>query len=307
MPAEIQVTRWVCPFPSRGFLRRAWSAVAAMRHQGDVNHVTGDVHFLTYFLDRRRTILTVHDCIMVERARGLKRLLLWSFWLWLPEKRCARIVAISEEGKRRILRQVNCRPDKIVVVHNPVSDSFRPVEKPFNAKGPRILQVGTKANKNIERLAEALHGLDVTLVIVGPLSAMQKAVLDRHGIRAETTPRLTDDEIRGEYERCDILAFCSTAEGFGLPIIEAQGVGRPVVASGIPPITEVAGDAASYADPLDPHSIRRAFRAVIENAEFRADLVRKGFENMRRFRSAAVAARYAALYHEIAENARGRT
>ena len=84
---------------SRGLLPRLSDALRARRYRGKVNHVLGDVHYLTLFLPRKSTILTIHDCEMIHRASGLKRFILWLFWIRLPVARAgnARRVAGTRE------------------------------------------------------------------------------------------------------------------------------------------------------------------------------------------------------------------
>jgi glycosyltransferase involved in cell wall biosynthesis len=53
-----------------------------------------------------------------------------------------------------------------------------------------------------------------------------------------------------EYNKSDILAFVSTSEGFGMPILEANAVGRVVVTSNITSMPEVANNAAHYVNPF---------------------------------------------------------
>ena len=64
-------------FFSKGIFRRLIDAVLAIRFQSDVNHVTGDVHYLTYFLRRKNTILTILDCVPLETYSGVKFYLFW--------------------------------------------------------------------------------------------------------------------------------------------------------------------------------------------------------------------------------------
>lgn len=299
MPSDIEVCTCVSRFLSRGLLRRFYDMVRALRYQGDVNHVTGDVHFIAYLLNRRCTILTIHDCEMLERSRGVKYWLLWFFWFWLAEKRCCVIVAISAETKKQVMRYVHCDPDKIVIVYNPVSNDFQPFPKPFNQERPRLLQIGTKANKNIDRVAQALSGLNVTLVIVGQLSRRQATLLSKYALSYENYVGLSTEALVDEYRSCDMLIFASTSEGFGLPIVEAQAIGRLVVTSRISSMPEVAGDAACLVDPFDVASIRAGIVKVIEDASYRDELVQRGWQNVRRFRIAEVAAKYADLYRAM--------
>ena len=143
LPRDIEVDTLVNRHFSQGLWVRLTDMLRASRHQGQVNHVTGDVHYLTYLLDSKRTVLTIHDCVSLERLRGIKRWMLWLFWYWLPEKRCSAITVISQSTKEELLRYLKCTPGKITVIHNPVSDEFTATPKEINCHCPRILQVGT--------------------------------------------------------------------------------------------------------------------------------------------------------------------
>lgn len=299
MPSDIKVTACTSRFASRGFWRRLYDIFRARRWQGDVNHVTGDVHFLTYLLAKGRTILTIHDCGTLENVRGLKRFLLWLLWYWLPEKRSAAIVVISEATKQRVLYHLGCDASKLIVIHNPVSDEFRPSPKTFNQENPRLLIVGTTVNKNIERTAQALAKLNCHVVIIGVLSESQIGALEANAVCYENHAGLSREALIEQYGRSDMVVFASTYEGFGLPIIEANAVGRAVVTSNTTSMPEIAGDAACLVDPFDGASIRAGILRVIEDAAYRDDLVARGFENVKRFRIDLVAARYADLYRTI--------
>jgi glycosyltransferase involved in cell wall biosynthesis len=167
---------------------------------------------------------------------------------------------------------------------------------------PHILQVGTGANKNVSRVAEALRGIDCELYIVGHLHDEDRRQLERCGIRYRESRELTDEQMLEAYWDSDLVVFASTYEGFGLPIIEANAAGRAVITSDLAPMNEVAGGAAALADPYDPASIRAAIRRVIEDAAFREELIEKGFHNAARFGAGQIAAQYAALYREMRQN-----
>ncbi len=304
LPSDIQVESRVNRHFSRGVLGRLSDALTAAGSQRDVNHVTGDVHYLTYFLDRRRTVLTILDCIALERSAGVKFWLLWLFWFWLPEKRCAMIPVISEATRQQVLKYLRCDPNKVRVIHCNVSDEFQPAPKPFASDCPRILHVGTPENKNLERHVAALEDIRCRLVIIGQLSLSQTATLQRYRIQYENLSRLSREALVAEYQRCDLLLFASTYEGFGLPIIEAQAVGRPVVTSNLWSMPEVGGEGACLVNPFDVASIRAGVQKVLSDAEYRAALIAQGLENVKRFRTNVIAEQYAALYREVYERSR---
>jgi glycosyltransferase involved in cell wall biosynthesis len=305
LPPDISVQVRISRYYSRGLWGRFYDAVAASRHQGDVNHITGDVHFLTYFLSKHRTVLTVHDCGLLETLRGVRRWVFWLFWFWLPEKRCAVITVVSEATKLQLLRYLQCDPDKVWVIHNNVSTEFQSAPASFDTARPTLLQIGTTENKNIERLAEALNGLNCELVVIGQLNPNQQSALNLNMVRFEMRVGLSREELLGEYRRCDMLVFVSTYEGFGLPIVEANAVGRPVVTSNLLSMPEVAGDAACLVDPFDVMSIRAGIRRVIDDAQYREQLVARGFVNAERFRVESIATQYADLNRKIHQQASG--
>lgn len=300
LPDDIVARVQHCSFESRGIVNRLCDAWAARRHQGDVNHITGDVHYLAYFLKPARTVITMHDCIGLDRTKGLKHWLLWLFWYWLPGRRCRLIVTVSNAAKERLLAYLRCPADKIRVIHNPVGAEYRPSPKAFDDQRPKILFVGTMENKNLDRMAEALAGISCEAVILGQMSARQVAAFQLAGVSFTTRFNLPREGVVSCYQECDFLAFASAYEGFGLPIIEAQAVGRPVVTSNLHSMPEVAGGAACLVDPFDVASIREGFLKVIRDREYCDALVQRGFVNARRFSVRDVAARYAAIYREVA-------
>lgn len=300
LPDDVHVNLWECRHESKGLLGRLADIWGASRSQNEVNHVTGDVHYITYLMKKRNTILTVHDCVSIDRSVGLKRFLLWLFWYWLPEKCSGTIVVISEATKRQFLTHVRCDPKKVVVLHNPVSHAFVPVPKAAFPERPTLLIVGTSEHKNIPRMIEAARGMPVRWVVVGRLSPAQRQAIEQSGAEYVNFVNLGQKELVEQYVNSDVVMFASTYEGFGLPIVEAQAVGRPVLTSNVWSMPEVAGDGACIVDPFDVSSIRAGLRRIIEDHDYRRDLVEAGYANVARFHVQAVASRYAELYRRVA-------
>jgi glycosyltransferase involved in cell wall biosynthesis len=302
LPEDMEYQISIARFESRGILRRVYNMLEAAFRQSDVNHVTGDVHYLSYFLRRNRTLLTIHDCVSLERLKGLKKKIFFFLWYWLPDKRVALISVISESTKNEVLRYLKCNPVKIKVVPNCVSSEFKPFPRVFDSKKPNILQVGTSENKNLLRIAEALEGIPCHLQIVGRLSNIQETTLKQFGIKFSTVANISDQEMVEIYRQCDLLVFASTYEGFGLPILEAQATGRPVITSNISSMPQVAGNAACLVDPFNIQSIRSGILKVIREAGYREELIENGFKNVERFSPKKIADEYVKLYKEIMGN-----
>ena len=297
----------VAPCCSSGVLRRAWIAWHARRHQAEINHVTGDTNFTALTLDGKRTILTNHDCAYIVHSSGLRRWLLGLIWLKLPVRHVAAVTTVSSQIKEEIIRFTGCPPEKVHVIPNAVPREFQPVVKPFNAQQPRILHLGTAANKNLPRLIEALAGRICILVIVGPIGDDVRRQLEESRVQYENFVNLPGPAVRREYEQCDLVAFVSLYEGFGVPILEAQAVGRPVLTSDRRPMSEVAGEGACLVDPVDVKSIRAGIDRLIDDDAYRARLIGLGFENVKRYQPERVAQQYLALYEQVLAQAGRRT
>jgi glycosyltransferase involved in cell wall biosynthesis len=288
---------------SKGILPRVCDMIAAARNAGDVNHVTGDIHYITYLLRRKRTILTVLDCVTLGRLHGWRRSVFWFFWYWLPLRRACHVTAISEYTKEELLRCVRYPSDRVSVIYPSVSEEFSYYDKPLALSRPRILQIGTSANKNLLRVIEALRGLRCQLVVIGEVSAEISKALAREGIEWENHVGLSRPQLVDQYRKADLVMFASTYEGFGLPIVEANAVGRPVITSNVCAMPEVAGDAALIVDPFDVHSIRAGVKRLCADPEYCQQLVRAGLVNVERFRISKAARQYVELYRRIADGA----
>ncbi|HVY74777.1 MAG TPA: glycosyltransferase family 1 protein [Puia sp.] len=288
-------------YESSGLFKRIYNCLEVIGKQGQVNHVTGDINYIGLFLRRRKTIQTILDCVHLSSSKGIRHAILRLFWVTIPVHRARFVTAISESTKHEILKYVKCNPDKIKVIPVAISDKFVQKKKSFNRENPRLLQIGTAPNKNIQRLAEALQGIPCILDIVGKQDRELEELLKKRGIRYQYSSGLSDDEIIEKYEQADIVTLVSTYEGFGMPILEAQAVGRPVITSNIYSMPEVAGDAACLVDPFDIQSIRAGIMKIIDKADYRENLVRKGYENVKRFDPRAIALQYLKLYGEIIE------
>ncbi len=299
LPDRFDVEVVVTSGRNQGVIPRLKTMLEARRIEADVVHVTGDINYAAILMNRHRSVVTIHDTEFLDRSSGLKRFAYAWLWLRLPMWR-AGIVTVGSEGTKQDLVRVEPRAEgKIRVIPHPIGEGFEAVPRETPAR-PTVLLVGTWPTKNVLRSAAALAGIDCRVRIIGGLDADQEVALKEAGLDYEALTGLDDEAVRALYAGCDVLLFPSLKEGFGLPIIEAQAVGRPVVTSSIPPLPEVAGEAACFVDPYDTESIRSGVTRVLTDESYRSDLVRRGLVNVERFAPQTVAAAYAAVYDEIA-------
>jgi glycosyltransferase involved in cell wall biosynthesis len=284
---------------SQGLWKRVYNTIDSAFHQGEVNHITGDVHYIAVFMKKSKTILTIHDLRILSMGAGLRRAVLKFFWFTMPAMRVRYITVISEFIKQELIRETGIKAEKILVVYDCISSDIKQCPREFTASGPVILQIGTTPNKNLQRVIPALEGLDVTLVIIGKLTDEQTLLLEKHRIRYENFYNLPYNEVLDHYRNADIVLFASLYEGFGLPILEANAIGRPVITGNNTSLPEVAGEAALVIDVESIDAIREAVTQLIKDDSLRAGLIQKGFENVKRFQTEAIGRQFAGIYEQI--------
>ena len=297
----VGVRRLELPYISTGIvsvLRNIWFVARGRRTQ--VIHITGDVHYAALMCLFSKTIITIHDCVVLQRGTGFKRFVLWTLWFGLPVRLASAIVVISEQTKNELLKTVSVPEQKISVIPNFVDPAFAFSERPFASELPRILHVGTTPNKNLSRVVAALGDIPCVLVIVGQLPQAILSDLQARGVRYENFVGVDHTTIMRLYEDADIISFPSTYEGFGMPILEGQAVGRPVLTSNLEPMRSVAGyDGALLVDPYSVDAIREGFLSLLGNELQRASLIAAGKKNSSGYTLESVAAGYLKVYQKL--------
>jgi glycosyltransferase involved in cell wall biosynthesis len=233
--------------------------------------------------------------------------------------RADHVLADSLATRADLIELYRTPPEKISVLYCGVNEVFQPVRditilRAVRARyrlgeGPFILAVGTlQPRKNYSRLLQAFAQLgepDVKLCIAGGKGWMYDAIFAeverlRLGERVVFPGFVADGDLPALYSAASLLAYPSTYEGFGLPILEAFACGTPVVTSTAACLPEVAGDAALLVAPTDVAALADALRRAYGDVALRDRLIRAGTTRVRQFTWPASARQLVELYQRLA-------
>jgi len=112
-------------------------------------------------------------------------------------------------------------------------------------------------------------------------------------------------EIRALFQNCLALVFPSLFEGYGMPVVEAMHLGKPVLCSNVTSLPEIAGDAVLYFDPNDATDIARALLAVASQPSLRAALAQAAADRKPLFSARARAIETLTVYQRVYEEIYG--
>jgi glycosyltransferase involved in cell wall biosynthesis len=281
---------------------RVMNIFYAGKYSSDVNHITGDINYIALGLKPHNTVLTIHDFGYFENPvhHPFTKFIYKLFWLTLPLRRVDYITTVSFFSKNKILQYFPFLEKKIRVIYNPVDEKFLPIPKVINKEKPTILAIGTGDHKNFHRLIAAVRNIPCKICFIGKLNELLLQQLKEQGTEYENYFNISREEVIEKYITSDILFFASLYEGFGMPIIEANAVGRPVITSNCASMPETAGEAALIVDPYSVQDIREAILVLVKDDLKREELILKGFENCKRFAIGKIVNDYISLYKEIA-------
>jgi glycosyltransferase involved in cell wall biosynthesis len=250
----------------------------------------------------------------------------WAYFLWaVPDSlaRARRVLCVSQTTADEMRRRVPSTRDKLRAVPHGVTALFRPLANRDTAGAraselvgssePFLLSIGgVSPNKNhfrtLRAFAAAFPGRSrVRLAVVNRFGdpARLQALARELGVAARyvSLGSPSDDDLVCLLNSATALSFCSTVEGFGLPILEAMACGCPVITSTTSCMPEVAGDAALLVDPYDVADIARAMRRLVHHRRLRQELAARGLERARLFTWARAAQATLEVYDECLKSA----
>ncbi|MBS0339020.1 MAG: glycosyltransferase family 4 protein [Proteobacteria bacterium] len=277
-------------------------------------------------LARHASVLTCHDVIAIQAARGIVRDWQVGFTGRIFQKLIAggfafadRLVCVSAATHREVLALGLAEAARMQVVPMGLNNEFGllpadAVRKCLAAHGldpqaPYLLHVGHEHPRK-NRMAvlasfaqlhkDAASSPVQHLVFVGSALTQEMIALiaSQPGLaeRVHVLRDVSHEDLRALYCGAAALLFPSLQEGFGWPVIEAQACGCPVFASDLPPMNEIGSAAAAYVDPKDPAAIAKAIREAVPRL---AAMREGGLANAAHYSAAHMAARYVDQYREV--------
>ncbi len=215
-------------------------------------------------------------------------------------KNARKIIVPSENTGKDLVKFYKINPDKIAAIPHGVAEypAMAGEKKETGNNGERhILFIGRlEARKNISRLVEAFNIFkeknsavkNVKLVLAGKrgvgFDKIRKTIVDS-AYRSDIILKgyVSETEKNKLLKNALVFAYPSLYEGFGLPILEAQSMGAPVLTSNASSIPEVAGEGAVLIDPESVGEIANALTSLTVNSDLRKKVIASGFHNIKRF------------------------
>ncbi|HUX75146.1 MAG TPA: glycosyltransferase family 1 protein [Anaerolineae bacterium] len=250
----------------------------------------------------RASLVTVHDLgyLYFPDAHPWRQRVYLDLSTRWNARVAAHVLADSEATRADLVARYGTPPDKVTVAYPGRDETLGPVRDPaaiaavkacYGVIGDYYLYLGTlQPRKNLARLIAAFAGLETEAVLVlagkrGWLYADLFAQVRRLGLEGRVLfPGYVADEDKASLLSGALaFVFPSLYEGFGLPVLEAQACGCPVVTSATSSLPEVAGDAALLVDPGDAGAITAGMARVAADPGLRETLIARGHANVRRF------------------------
>ncbi len=297
--------------PPKNSTSPIWRSVGVVlelvRNKIDIFH--GLSHELPFGLKENgiKSIVTIHDLIFLVKPAYYNFFdrIIYTYKSKYACKHADRIIAISEQTKKDIIRFYHTDPAKIDVIYQSCDDQFKTlvgeserelIRKKYQLPENYLLNVGTiEARKNLMLIIKALPLIDSAypLVVIGKETkyinqikkeivtlGLQKRVIFLKDIPFSDLPCL--------YQMSSTFIYPSEYEGFGIPIIEALYGKVPVIATTGSCLEEAGGPDSVYVSPTDSRALAEAVNNILKTKEAITERTEKGLKYVQRFNTDVV-------------------
>jgi len=274
------------------------------------------------------TVVTIHDVTPLIFSKnfppGIKGRLNF-FWQKIALNSVKAVITDSLSSKKDINKYLGVPESKIFSIPLAPARHFQQIKDSQFLKNIRdkydlpkqfVLYTGNiNWNKNLINLSQACIESGVDLVLLGS-GFEKKEGLDHAELSSykeflskySNNPKIhikgfvPDEDLVAILNQAEILLLPSFYEGFGLPILEAQACGVPVITSNLSSMPEVAGEGAILVDPQSVTSVSQAINNILSNTQIRDNLIRLGLENVKKYSWEQTARETAEVYHSVIKN-----
>lgn len=302
---ESRVLRWLA-LGRRNFWTQIRLSAEMLLNPPDIFFSPG---YTLPFLHPKKSYVMIHDIAFMHRPEDYSpseaKFLQWITRYTL--KRAFAVLTPSEYTKKDLIETFQFPAEKIFPVPLAANKAFLSknidtslkdkVKKLYRITSPYIIYIGRlQAKKNISGIIESFaqihrkapHFSSLKLVLVGPPNygweKAQQIIQKNHLSDAVLLLNYVDQKyLPALLSQAEALIFPSFYEGFGIPILEAQMCGVPVITSNTTSMPEVAGEGALLVDPLNTAEIAQALQEVLTNQEKRNQLIEKGYQNAKNY------------------------
>ncbi|APU08801.1 glycosyl transferase family 1 [Cellulophaga lytica] len=247
-----------------------------------------------------KSIVTIHDLIFITHPQYYSAInrFIYTLKFKYAVKNATKIIAISEQTKKDILKYSNISSDKITVVYQGCNSVFKKeystsekekVKVKYNLPNQFILNVGTiQERKNALLIVKAINGTKNKLVLIGNEEGHAKKIrefITEHNLEDQVyfLKNVELKELAIIYQLATVFCYPSLCEGFGIPIIEALYSKTPVITTMGNCFPEAGGPHSLYIEPNDSDDLKIKINFLFSNPNERESITKKGLEYAQKF------------------------
>jgi glycosyltransferase involved in cell wall biosynthesis len=318
---------WLKGIMGMRYARLVLYPLQAARQNASIYHIIDHGYgHLIHFLDRHKTLVTVHDLIPLLHWKGhipgVKpgRIPIIQIFSFLALKHARHLVAVSENTKKDLVSYLGCDAERISVIYSGVDKAFKPLDidkdelaQSFGLNNEknvkRILLSGSQIHKNHQlalKVASTLrlkYSMNIQIIKTGIPTQDWQQQIHEYGLTGQVINlgNIPRSDMPGLVNLADVLLFPSFYEGFGWPPLEAMACGTPIVAANTASLPEVMGNTGVMCDPFDPDCYVEEVRKILTDEDYRRNLINLGYDRARKFTWEETARKLINVYQMITD------